>query len=507
MSNKPHMNGSGESYCGIVPTKQPNASGRPPKEAVEGRPKTEENMERPNQCRTPSRGNGLNGLDRVRQAARKNGKLRFTALLHHVDIEQLRCSYNSLKKDAAAGVDGMTWEEYGRDLEGRLRDLHGRIHRGAYRAQPSRRVWIPKPDGRRRPLGIAALEDKVVQHAVGTVLNQIWEEDFLGFSYGFRQGRSQHDALDALYVGIVRKRVNWVLDLDIRSFFDKIEHEWLIRFVEHRIGDRRIVRLIQKWIKAGVLEEGRWTETEEGTPQGSVISPVLANLYLHYVLDLWVDHWRKKAAGDVIIVRYADDAVLGFQYRAEAEAFLEQLHKRLEKFGLELHPEKTRLIEFGRYAAERRKKRGEGKPETFNFLGFTHICGTSLKTGFFTVHRKTMGKRLAAKVKDIHRQLQQRMHAKTANTVKWLQSVVRGFFQYHAIPGNEAQLRAFRNDVLRTWLRQLRRRSQRSLWTWERFLKRLAILLPDVRILHPYPDARFYVRHALPSIQGRNRVR
>jgi group II intron reverse transcriptase/maturase len=356
-------------------------------------------------------------------------------------------------------------------------------------------------------LGIAALEDKVVQHAVGTVLNQIWEEDFLGFSYGFREGRSQHDALDALYVGIVRKRVNWVLDLDIRSFFDRIRHEWLVRFVEHRIGDRRIVRLIQKWLKAGVLEEGRWQETEEGTPQGSVISPILANLYLHYVLDLWVDRWRKEATGDVIIVRYADDAVLGFQYRAEAEQFLGELQKRLDKFGLELHPEKTRLIEFGRYAAERRKRRGEGKPETFNFLGFTHICGTSMKTSYFTVHRKTMGKRLAAKIKDIHQQLRQRMHAKTANTVKWLQSVVRGYFQYHAIPGNEAQLRAFRNDVLRLWRRQLRRRSQRSRWTRERFRERLAILIPDVCILHPYPDARFFVRHTESSIRGRNRVR
>ena len=234
------------------------------------------------------------------------------------------------------------------------------------------RVWIPKSDGRQRPLGIAALEDKVVQNAVGTVLSQIWEEDFLGFSYGFRPGRSQHDALDALYVGITRKKVNWVLDLDIRAFFDQIEHTWMIQFVEHRIGDRRIVRLIQKWLKAGVMEQGRWNEIEEGTPQGAVISPTLANLYLHYVLDLWVDQWRRKeATGDVIIVRYADDAVLGFQHRKEAEQFLEQLRERLGKFGLELHPEKTRLIEFGRYAGERRGKRGKGKPETFNFLGFS----------------------------------------------------------------------------------------------------------------------------------------
>ena len=363
MSYKAHMHGGRESYSGILPAKQPNKSGRPPAEVVEERPLTKENMDQPNLYRTPSRESGPNGLERVREAATKDGKLRFTALLHHVTVDLLRDSYHSLKKRAAAGVDGVTWEEYGQDLEVRLRDLHGRIHRGAYRAKPSRRVWILKDDGRQRPLGIAALEDKVVQYAVGTVLNQIWEEDFLGFSYGFRPGRSQHDALDALYVGITRKKVSWVLDLDIRAFFDQIEHAWLIKFVEHRIGDRRIVRLIQKWLKAGVMEQGRWDETKEGTPQGAVISPLLANLYLHYVLDLWVDRWRRKeATGDVIIVRYADDAVLGFQHQKEAERFLEQLRERLGKFGLELHPEKTRLIEFGRYAAERRRKRGKGKP-------------------------------------------------------------------------------------------------------------------------------------------------
>jgi RNA-directed DNA polymerase len=372
MSGKSLMNGDGESYCGILPTKQPNKSEKSPAEVVEGRLQTKENTRQPNLGRTPSRESRPSGLERVREAARKNGKLKFTALLHHVSIDLLRTSYHSLKKQAAPGVDGMTWEEYGRDLEARLSDLQGRIHRGAYQAQPSRRVWIPKADGRQRPLGIAALEDKVVQYAVGTVLNQIWEEDFLGFSYGFRPGRSQHDALDALWVGIVRKRVNWILDLDIRSFFDKLQHSWLVQFVEHRIRDQRVVRLIQKWLKAGVMEQGQWNETTEGSPQGAVISPVLANLYLHHVLDLWVQAWRnKRARGEVIIVRYADDAVLGFEHREEAEQFLEQLRERLAKFGLELHPEKTRLIEFGRYAAERRKKRGEGKPETFNFLGFS----------------------------------------------------------------------------------------------------------------------------------------
>jgi retron-type reverse transcriptase len=286
MSDKTHKHGDGESDSGVVPTKQPNKSGQALAEVVEGRPLTKENMDQPNQPRTPRRVNWSSGLARVREAARKDKQLRFTALLHHVTVDLLRDSYCALKRGAAAGVDGVTWQEYGRGLEERLRNLHGRIHRGAYRALPSLRAWIPKADGRPRPLGIAALEDKIVQHAVGRVLNQIWEEDFLGFSYGFRPGRSQHDALDALWVGITGKKVNWILDLDIRSFFDKVRHDWLLKFVEHRVGDKRIVRLIQKWLQAGVMEQGRWFETVEGTPQGSVISPVLANLYLHYVLDL-----------------------------------------------------------------------------------------------------------------------------------------------------------------------------------------------------------------------------
>jgi RNA-directed DNA polymerase len=506
MSGKSLTYDSGESYSGIVPTKQPNKSERSPTEAVEGRPPTKENTQGPNPCRTPSRGNGSSGLARVREAARKDKKLKFTALLHHVSIDLLRQSYYSLKKQAAPGVDGMTWEDYGQALEARLADLHGRVHRGAYRAQPSRRVWIPKPDGRQRPLGVACLEDKIVQAAVATVLNQIWEEDFLGFSYGFRPGRSQQDALDALWVGIVRKKVNWILDLDIRSFFDELQHDWLVQFVEHRIGDKRVVRLIQKWLKAGVLEQDQWQETKEGSPQGSVISPALANLYLHYVLDLWVEQWRKKQArGDVIIVRYADDAVLGFEQREEAERFLEQLRERLRKFGLELHPEKTRLVEFGRYAIERRNKRGEGKPETFNFLGFTHICGTNHKTGNFTVHRKTIGKRMAAKLKEIRAMLRKRLSARVAGTVEWLQQVVRGYFQYHAIPGNWARLRAFRRDVLRLWFRALRRRSQRSRMTRKRFGTKLGSLLPAVQILQTYPDVRFDAKY--PNIQGKNRVR
>jgi len=502
MSYKAQMHGNRESHNGVVPTKQPNESPGGPPEVVEGRPLTKENAEEPNPCRTPSRESGSSGLDRVRQAAKGDQRLRFTALLHHVNIELLGSSYYHLKRTAAAGVDGMTWQEYGDGLEGRLADLHGRIHRGAYRAQPSRRVWIPKADGRQRPLGIAALEDKIVQYAVVQVLNQIWEEDFLDFSYGFRPGRSQHDALDALYVGITRRKVNYVLDLDIRSFFDKVGHDHLEKFVRHRIGDERVVRLILKWVKAGVMEDGQWFETKEGTPQGAVISPLLANLYLYHVLDLWVQAWRRKVAhGDVIVVRYADDAVLGFQYREEAERFLADLQERVRKFGLELHPEKTRLIEFGRYAAERRAKRGEGKPETFNFLGFTHICGTNHTTGYFMVYRKTIGKRMAAKLKAIRRTLRQGLHGKTKDTTKWLTAVVRGYFRYHAVPGNEEPLKAFRYEVLRMWWWQLRRRSQRTRWTWTRFREKLGDLLPPVEILHPYPEVRFAL------IRGKNRVR
>ena len=474
MSDKTHVNGRRESNNVIVPMKQPNESQGGPKEVAEGRALTKENAEEPNPCRTQSRESGPSGLDRVREAAKGNKELKFTALLHHVTIGLLRSSYFSLKKNAAVGVDRVTWKEYGNGLEDRLVDLHGRIHRGAFQAKPTRRVYIPKADGRQRPLGIAALEDKIVQHALVQVLNPVWEEDFEGFSYGFRRGRNQHEALDALYVGITSKKVNFIVDLDIRSFFDKVEHEWMEKFVRHRIGDERIVRLIQKTLKAGVMEDGQWFESEEGTPQGAVISPVLANLYLHHVLDLWVTAWRKKVAqGDVIVVRYADDAVLGFQYQAEAERFLTELRERLRKFGLELHPDKTRLIEFGRYAAERRKKRGKGKPETFNFLGFTHICGKNHKTGYFTVLRQTIGKRLTAKLKDIRQKLRERMHESIELTTKWLKSVVRGYYQYHAVPRNEYRLKAFRHEVLHMWWWTLRRRSQRTRWTWTRFAQRL----------------------------------
>jgi group II intron reverse transcriptase/maturase len=447
---------------------------------------------------TPSTQSGIGvsqGLAGVRKAAKERKEMKFTALLHHLTVGLLRESYYALKRRAAPGVDGVTWREYETGLEDRLVDLHGRVHRGAYQALPSRRVYIPKPDGRQRPLGVAALEDKIVQQGVVTILNQIYEEDFRGFSYGFRPGRSQHQALDALSVGISRKKVNWVLDCDIRGFFDNLSHEWLLTFVQHRVADRRILRLIQKWLKAGVMEEGEWKDTTMGTPQGSVISPLLANIYLHYVFDLWVDVWRKKCAqGEVMVIRYADDNVLGFQRRAEADRFLEDLRERLRKFGLELHPDKTRRIEFGQFAERDRKRRGEGKPETFDFLGFTHISGKK-RDGNFVVKRKTISKRMRAKLEEIKLQILNRTHDPIEQTGKWLQSVVQGYFNYHAVPGNLDSLYVFRYRLTLLWRRALIRRSQRHRLNWERMRQLIERWLPEPRILHPYPSVRFDATH------------
>lgn len=491
----PDMHASRESDGPIVPEKRANKAGTTAAaEPVEGRGRTKGNDPETLLVPDPEPGKRGIGLWGVREAAKRDTKMRFTALLHHVTPELLRASYFELKRSASPGVDGMTWREYGRDLETRLNDLHGRVHRGAYRAQPSKRAWIPKADGRQRPLGIAALEDKIVQQAVKTVLEQIYEEDFLGFSYGFRPGRSCHRALDALWVGIMQRKVNWVLDADICGFFDNIDHGWLLRFLEHRIADRRILRLIRKWLKAGVSEDGQWSKTTVGTPQGSVISPILANAFLHYVFDLWANQWRNRyARGSMIMVRYADDFVVGFQDRGDAERFLRDLRRRFEQFGLQLHPEKTRLIEFGRYAAKRRQQRGQGRPETFNFLGFTHICGTTRK-GAFTIKRKSMAKRLCAKLQDIKRQMKLHMHAAIEETGRWLRSVVRGWFNYHAVPGNYPSFDAFHTQVQRLWWRLLRRRSQKGrVWTWERIRRLTRRWLPNPRILHPYPDARFIV--------------
>jgi RNA-directed DNA polymerase len=494
-SYKTSMYASGESDEPVVPAKRLNKEEQSLAESVEGSGSTKGNTDEAFTRRTQGRERVSQGLGGVREAARRDKKQKFTALLHHVTTGLLRDSYDSLKRTAAPGVDGMTWQQYGEGLEGRLQDLHDRIHSGAYRAQPSRRTYIPKADGRQRPLGIAALEDKIVQQAVVTVLNQIYEEDFLGFSYGFRPGRGQHDALDALTVGLRRKKVNWVLDLDVRGFFDNVSHEWLVKFVEHRVADRRIIRLIQKWLKAGVTEEGEWKETEVGTPQGAVASPLLANIYLHYVFDLWVNQWRRKSAhGDMIVVRYADDAVLGFQHRKDAEAFLEQLRERMRKFGLELHPEKTRMIEFGRFA-EDRKRRREGKPETFDFLGFTHICGKTRKGNWFTVRRQTIKKRLRGTLQEIRQELRKRWHERIAETGKWLRSVVQGYLTYHAVPGNFAALQTFRREVARMWLEALRRRSQRDRLPWEKFSSIIDRYLPLPRILQPEPGARFDAKH------------
>lgn len=495
-SYKTSMNADGESDEQVVPAKGSNKEERSSAESVEGSCSTKGNTEEAHTCRTQGRKHVSQGLRGVREAARRDRTQKFTALLHHVTIELLKDSYATLKRQAAPGVDGVTWEQYGEGLEGKIRDLHDRVHRGAYRAQPSRRTYIPKADGRQRPLGIAAVEDKIVQQAVVTVLNEIYEEDFLGFSYGSRPGRSQHHALDALGVGLRRKKVKWVLDLDVRGFYDNVSHEWLEKFVEHRIADRRILRLIQKWLKAGVSEEGEWKETKVGTPQGAVVSPLLANIYLHYVFDLWANQWRRKRAqGDMIVVRYADDAVLGFENRTEAEAFLEQLRERMRKFGLELHPEKTRMIEFGRFAEDNRKRRGEGKPETFDFLGFTHICGKTWKGGWFTVKRRTVKKRLRDKLQEIRQELRKRWHERVADTGSWLRSVVQGYFNYHAVPGNFAALQTFRREVARAWLAALRRRSQRHRLPWERFGSIVDRYLPPPRIQHPEPGVRFDAMH------------
>ena len=456
---------------------------------AEGRPVTKENIVETNTRPTQGGERVSQGLHGVRERARINKQERFTALLHHVTQDLLRESFYALKRKAAPGVDGVTWKGYATGLEDRLRDLHDRVHRGAYRAQPSKRRWIPKSNGKQRPLGIAALEDKIVQQAIVTVLNEIYEEDFRGFSYGFRPGRGQHMALDALYVSIKRKRVNWILDLDIKSFFDNISHEKLVQLIEKRIADPRVLRLIQKWLKAGVLEDGVWSGTEAGTPQGAVISPLLSNVYLHFALD----QWRQAARGEITIVRYADDAILGFEHQDEAERYLRELKEHLCEYGLELNEDKTRLIRFGRFAACNRAGRGEGKPEAFTFLGLQHICGKN-RLGRFEVRRITDGKRRRKKLLELQQQLRRRMHAPIAQVGEWLRSVLRGYYQYHAVPGNLSILSRFRHRVVRLWHRTLCQRSQRRP-SWQHLGNIFDHWLPIPRVVHPYPDARFDARH------------
>jgi RNA-directed DNA polymerase len=496
------MHDRGKSDCPVVPAKPPNNAAQAAAEAVEGRGQAKGNTASKTRPGHRAGQGASSALDRVRQVALKDKEARFTALLHHVSLDRLRAAYGALSPRAAAGVDGVTWRAYGQDLEGNLQDLHRRVQRGAFRAKPSRRSYIPKADGGLRPLGIAALEDKIVQRAVVEVLGAVYETDFLGFSYGFRPGRSPHDALDALAAGILKGRVNWVLDADIREFFTSLDHRWLVRFLGHRIADKRVLRLIRKWLSAGVIENGAWTACDEGTPQGASVSPLLANVYLHYVLDLWVQQWRSRHAhGDVIIVRWADDFIVGFEHRSDAERFHDELRERFSKFALELNDEKTRLIEFGRFAALDRKTRGLGRPETFNFLGFTHICAKT-RNGRFTLKRKTISKRMAAKLREVKLVLMRRRHLPIPEQGQWLASVVRGHCAYYAVPGNSDAVIAFRTQATRHWCRALRRRSQRSRLDWKRMNRLVTRWLPPARVTHPYPDARFDAR-----TQGRSPVR
>ncbi len=500
VGRKPEMNDRRESDSCVVPAKPANKAGVPAAELVEGRRLDEGNTGQQNALRTQSReGRVSSALDRVRRVAMKDRDARFTALLHHVNVDRLRAAYRALSPTAAAGVDEVTWQDYGNDLEGNLRDLHARVQRGAYRAKPSRRVYIAKADGRLRPLGVAALEDKIVQRAVVEVLNAVYEADFLGFSYGFRPGRGPHDALDALAVGTERKKVNWVLDADFRDFFTSLDHSWLVRFLEHRIADKRVLRLILKWLRAGVVEDGAWSASEEGSPQGATISPLLANVYLHYVFDLWAQQWRRRyARGDVLIVRYADDVVLGFQHRSDAERFQRDLAQRLAKFRLGLNAEKTRLIRCGRFAVRQCRERGLGRPETFEFLGFTHYCATT-EDGRFLLLRKTISKRMAAKLREVRTLLMRRRHWPLEMQGRWLASVVRGHLAYYAVPGNIHQVVAFRDQIVRLWYGALRRRGQRHRLTWQRIRRYAERWLPPARITHPWPDQRFNARTQVRS--------
>ena len=497
------MNDRGESDGSIVPRKaankgaQPPSGGHPPAELLEGRDPTKGNANQPTVDGTQRPVSASRGLGGIRESARRDPRERFTALLHHVTESLLIESYEALNPRAAPGVDGVTWEAYGENLRANVADLHDRLHSGRYRAQPSRRQYIPKPDGRQRPLGIAALEDKVAQQALVRVLEQIYEVDFQGFSYGFRPGRSQHAALDALSVGLTERPIQWVLDADLQSFFDSVDHDWLISFLEHRIGDRRVLRLIRKWLRAGVSEEGEWSPTKVGTPQGAVISPLLANVYLHYVLDLWIAWWRRHfARGEVVVIRYADDFVIGFQFEQDARRCLDELHERFARFGLRLHPDKTRLLEFGSFAGRNRKRRGEGKPESFDFLGFTHSC-TTTRAGRFSVRRKSIAKRMRAKLSQIKATLMTNRHAPIPAQGTWLRRVVQGWFNYHGVPYNIKSLCRFRYWISRLWWRALRRRSQhaeRTLW-WDRMRVIVDRWLPHPRITHPWPNARFAVTH------------
>lgn len=490
------INGLRESDSPVLPAKFSNKTMKVVAEKMEGRGLTKGNLPEQNICRTQSRVSMQSALKRIREAAKRDKELKFTSLYHHIyNVDVLREAYYGIKRNACAGVDGETWREYGKNLEENLQELSNRLKSGAYRANIVLRVYIPKVDGNQRPIGVLVLEDKVVQRAAVIVLNMVYETDFLGFSYGFRPGKNPHRALDSLSVGIKRKKINWIVDADIRNYFSSINHEWLIKFVEHRISDRRVVRLIKKWLKAEVLEENRITQNEAGTQQGGSISPLLANMYLHYVYDLWAQKWReKKSQGDVIVVRFADDIIMGFENKSDADLFLEHLKLRFQKFNLALHPDKTRLIEFGRYAEERRGRRGQGRPESFNFLGFTHICGKN-REGKFKIIRKTMKKKLRVKLKEIKLELRRRLHSSVKDVGEWLRTVVQGHMNYFAVPGNSSDIGRFRYSISGLWFRTLKRRSDRHRMNWERMGKIRDRWLPSVRIIHPYPEERFERQH------------
>ena len=491
-------NGLKKSDEAVRPVTAANKGARASLESPEERASTKGNPARQSTRQTQCRASVLQAAARIRKAAQRNPKERLTALFHHLTPEALGSAYLALKKDAAAGVDGLTWEKYGEGLDERLLDLHQRLHGGgAFRALPLRRLEIAKPDGGTRPLGIAALEDKIVQKAVvDVILTPIYEVAFLGFSYGFRPGRGAHDALDALAFGIERRRVNWVVDADLRAYFDSIPRDWLIKFLEHRIGDRRVIRLIRKWLNAGVMEGGSWSDTGMGTPQGAIVSPVLANVFLHYVLDLWFHRkWRPRVPdGEAIIVRYADDIAVGFQYKRDAERYLQGVRERLGRFGLGLHPDKTRLVQFGRFALRDRRGRGAGKPETFDFLGFTHYCATTRK-GSFRLGRKPVAKRVNRTLARIGEVLRKRWHHDIWEVGRWLGRAYQGWLNYFAVPGSGRFMRSFHHRLQRLWMRALRRRSQRAHFTWTRLERMTTILWPRATIRHPWPEQRFAVNH------------
>jgi len=489
------MNDTEKSDSVVVPMKPANKGDNTLAEQMEGRPLAKGNIHQATTDRTQSRVPVSSGLADVRKAAGTHKRMQFTALLHHVTVDLLRESYLSLKRRAAPGIDGITWTEYGSDLENRLTTLHQQIHKGSYRTKPARRVFIPKADGTKRALSIWCLEDKIVQQALTSVLNAIYEADFQGFSYGFRPSRGQHDALDALSVGLNRRRVNWVLDADIQSFFDNMNHDWILRFLQHRIGDKRVLRLIRKWLTVGTETVAGRCRQETGAPQGSVISPILANIYLHYVLDLWTLKWRQtNAKGDVIIVRYADDVVLGFEHKSDANRYRVQLRERLNKFELNLHPAKTQLICFGRFALRDCKLKGTRKPPTFDFLGFTHYCTIARSNGRFMVGRKTIKKRLRSQLKEIKAELRKRLHAPIGSTGAWLKRALQGHLNYFAVPGNSKSLYYYFIRVRRLWLRSLRRRSQRHRMNWQRFDSLWKRFAPPIRISHLHPAQRFDAR-------------